>query len=290
MKLILATRKSILAQSQTDYVMELLKDKHKVDCEKLLMSTEGDRRLDVTLDKIGGKGLFVKDIEYALLDKKAHAAVHSMKDVPFALENDFTLVSMPNREDARDVFVSLNGIHFDELRHGAVIGTSSIRRAEQLKMIRPDLVIEPIRGNVQTRLKKIEQNNLDGIILAAAGLKRLDMEHIITDYFDVNKMVPAVGQGVLGIECLKQCEYIEYFKAIDNIDARHEAEAERSFMKSLNGDCHSLIGAYAKLQGNDIYMIGTYNVNGKIVKKDILGSRHDRTMLGENLAKKILSV
>lgn len=290
MKLILATRKSILAQSQTDYVMGLLKDKHNIECEKLLMSTEGDRRLDVTLDKIGGKGLFVKDIEYALLDKRAHAAVHSMKDVPFKLEDEFTLVSMPNREDVRDAFVSSNGIHFDELKKGAVIGTSSIRRAEQLKAIRSDLIIVPIRGNVQTRLRKMKENNLDGIILAAAGLKRLGMDHIITDYFDINLMVPAVGQGVLGIECLKECEYIDYFKAIDNINARHEAEAERSFMRALNGDCHSLIGAYAKLSGDDIYMIGTYSVNGKIVKKDISGSRYDRIELGESLAKKILSV
>ncbi|MDY3206247.1 hydroxymethylbilane synthase, partial [Clostridium baratii] len=181
MKFVIATRKSKLAQVQAERVMELLKTR-EVDSEKLLVVTEGDRRLDVTLDKIGGKGLFVKEIEQKMLDGKADIAVHSMKDVPHELPEGFELVSVPEREDVRDVFISRDGTHFNDLKEGATIGTSSLRRVCMLKELRPDLNIVPIRGNVQTRLKKMEEENMDGIILAAAGLKRLNMEHIITDY------------------------------------------------------------------------------------------------------------
>lgn len=290
MSIIIATRKSRLAQVQTEMVMKLLKDKLNLDSEKLLIVTEGDRRLDVTLDKIGGKGLFVKDIERALLEDRAHCAVHSMKDVPYQLEDSFSLISMPDRDDIRDVFVSLNGVHFGELRKGAKIGTSSIRREAQIKLLRPDLEIVPIRGNVQTRLKKMEEQGLDGIILAAAGLKRMNMENIVTDYFDPTKIIPAIGQGAIGIEVAKTCKYNEYFKALDNKEVRVTVDAERSFMKALNGDCHSLIGCYTKVEGSDLYMIGTFMVNNKIVKKDIIGHKEDNILLGEKLAKKILSV
>ena len=289
MELIIATRKSKLAQVQTEKVMELLKEKENVDSKKLLVMTEGDRRLDVSLNKIGGKGLFVKEIELALLNKEAHGAVHSMKDVPFELPSEFELVAMPEREDIRDAFVSLNGSTLSNLRKGARIGTSSIRRAEQLKLFRDDLEIVPIRGNVQTRLKKMEEQELDGIILASAGLKRLGMEEIITDYFDPNIFIPAIGQGALGIECLKNSKNKEYFKALDNKMVRLEVEAERSFMKALNGDCHSLIGAYSIIEGSKIYMIGTYMVNGKIIKKDIDGSIEENIELGKRLAEKVLS-
>ena len=151
MNLILATRKSKLAQKQTETIIAMLKEKQKIDAKKLLVVTEGDKRLDVTLDKIGGKGLFVKEIEFALLEGKAQGAVHSMKDVPYELAEDFELVAMPEREDVRDVFVSRDGISLKNLRKGAIIGTSSIRRAAQLRKIRSDLNIVPIRGNVGTR-------------------------------------------------------------------------------------------------------------------------------------------
>lgn len=291
MSIIIATRKSKLAQVQTERVMELLKEKDdKIQSEKLLVVTEGDRRLDVTLDKIGGKGLFVKDIEIALLEGRAHGAVHSMKDVPFQLDERFELIAMPEREDVRDAFISLNGVKFNDLRKGARVGTSSIRRAAQLKLLRDDIEVVPIRGNVQTRIKKIEEENLDGIILAAAGLKRLDMECIITDYFNPKDFLPAVGQGALGIECVKDGEYNSYFKALDSKEVRYTVEAERSFMKALNGGCHTLIGAYSEIQGNEIYMIGTFMVGDKIVKKDIIGHKEENIWLGEELAKKILSV
>lgn len=288
MELILATRKSMLAQTQTETVMKLLKDKVNMDSKKLLVVTEGDKRLDVTLDKIGGKGLFTKDIEIALLEGRAHAAVHSMKDVPYEMGGEFELVAMPEREDVRDVLVCRDGLTLNELGKGAIIGTSSIRRAAQLKALREDLNIVPIRGNVGTRLEKMKKEGMDGIILAAAGLKRLGMEDIISDYLNPEIFVPAVSQGALGIECIKTSKYNNYFKELDNKDVRITVEAERSFMKELNGGCHSLIGAYARLQGNDIYIIGTYEVNGIIVKKDILGNKNEYVELGKKLARKIL--
>lgn len=288
MELILATRKSALAQTQTETVMRLLKDKENIDSKKLLVVTEGDKRLDVSLNKIGGKGLFTKDIEMALLENRAHAAVHSMKDVPYEMGEDFELIAMPEREDVRDVLVCRNGLKLEELPDGAIIGTSSIRRAAQIKSIRNDLNIVPIRGNVGTRLEKMKNEGMDGIILAAAGLKRLGMEDIITEYLNPEIFVPAVSQGALGIECLKNGEYNKYFKELDNKDVRVTVEAERSFMRELNGGCHSLIGAYATLNGNDIYIIGTYEVNGIIVKKDILGKKEEHIELGKKLAQKIL--
>ncbi|WP_195515769.1 hydroxymethylbilane synthase [Paraclostridium bifermentans] len=288
MELVLATRKSLLAQTQTETVMKLLKDKVNMDSKKLLVVTEGDKRLDVTLDKIGGKGLFTKDIEIALLDGRAHAAVHSMKDVPYEMGEEFELIAMPEREDVRDVLVCQNGETLGELRKGAIIGTSSIRRAAQLKALREDINIVPIRGNVGTRLEKMKNEGMDGIILAAAGLKRLGMEDIISDYLNPDIFVPAVSQGALGIECLKDGAYNNYFKSLDNIDVRIAVEAERSFMRELNGGCHSLIGAYARLQESDIYIVGTYEVNGIIVKKDILGNKEEYVELGKKLAQKIL--
>lgn len=289
MDIIIATRKSKLAQVQADKVMSLIKNNLNLDSKKLLVVTEGDKRLDVTLDKIGGKGLFVKEIEYALLNKEAHAAVHSMKDVPFQMPEGFELVAIPEREDIRDVFVSRNNTSFYDLKEGAIIGTSSIRRAAMLKEIRKDIKIVPIRGNVQTRLEKMEKENMDGIILAAAGLKRLGLEEIITDYFDPKIFLPAIGQGALGIEVLANSEYSNILKKLDNKEVRLTVEAERSFMRELNGGCHSVIGVYSEIKNNDLYMIGTFDIgNGNIVKKDIIGNKEDNIKLGVELAKKIL--
>ena len=288
-ELIIATRKSKLAQVQTERVMELIKEKENINLKKLLVVTEGDRRLDVTLDKIGGKGVFTKDIEYALLDKRADAAVHSMKDVPFSLGDEFEITAIPEREDVRDAFISKDVIPFKELRKGAKIGTSSIRRKALLKELRSDLEIVSIRGNVQTRLEKMNSENLDGIILASAGLKRLGLENLITDYFNPEVFLPAIGQGALGVECLKEGVNREYFKNIDNKEARIEVEAERSFMKALNGDCHSLIGSFTKIEGKDLYLLGVYQINGKIVKKDIYGNKEDNIQLGKELARKIIN-
>lgn len=288
-KLIIATRKSKLAQVQTEIVMNRIKNQLYIDSEKLLIVTEGDRKLDISLNKIGGKGLFVKDIEIALLEGRADAAVHSMKDVPYELSSEFEITAIPEREDIRDVLISKNNIEFKKLRYGARIGTSSIRRGAQLKLLRDDLEIVPIRGNVQTRLAKMESENLDGIILAAAGLHRLNLDHIITEYFDPKEFLPAVSQGAIGIECVKESKASEYFKKLDNAEARLTVEAERSFMRELKGDCHSLIGVYSEVNGDELYMIGIYDLNGRIVRKDIQGKKSNHIEVGKKLAEKILN-
>ncbi|WP_315116163.1 hydroxymethylbilane synthase [uncultured Clostridium sp.] len=287
MKLILATRKSILAQTQTDLIIDMIKEKNNVECEKLLIETLGDKILDKTLDKIGGKGLFIKEIEMALLEDKAHIAVHSMKDMPYEILEEFQIAAIPKREDVRDVFISADGTPFMDLPEGAKVGTSSRRRASQLKLLRPDVEIVPIRGNVQTRIRKIKELNLHGTVLASAGLNRLGMEDVITNYFEVTEMVPAIGQGALGVETKVGSEAYEYVKHIDHEESRICVEAERSFMKELKGDCHSTIGANAIIKGDMLYMVGIFEVNGKIVKKDIEGKKEDFINLGKNLAKKI---
>lgn len=288
MEIVIATRKSKLAQAQADYVGNLMKKNNNIDYKKLLVVTEGDKRLDVTLSKIGGKGLFTKEVEVALLEEKAQCAVHSMKDVPYMLQDDFEIIAMPEREDCRDVFVSNTGAHFQELKSGARVGTSSVRRATLLKQLRPDLEIVSIRGNIQTRFEKMKENNLDGMLLASAGLKRLNMEDKITDYFNPKEFLPAIGQGALGVEILKTNKNKELFKLLNHEATSICVKAERSFMKALNGDCHSLIGAYTELNGSTLYLLGTYEINGKIVKKDISGNKNNAIELGFKLGEKIL--
>ncbi|KGK86947.1 MULTISPECIES: hydroxymethylbilane synthase [unclassified Clostridium] len=288
MNIIVATRKSALAQTQTNLVINEIEQKHNVKCEKLLIETTGDKILDRTLDKIGGKGLFIKEIEMALLEDRAHIAVHSMKDMPYELPLDFIIGAIPEREDVRDVLVSRDNMRFKDLPKGAKIGTSSRRRASELKLLRPDLEIVPIRGNVQTRIDKIEKLGLHGTILAAAGLKRLQMEHVIAEYFNPQDLVPAVGQGALGIEIKSGSPYIKYIENLDDKHTRICVEAERSFMRALKGDCHSTIGAYAQISGSDMNIVGIFEVNGEVVKKDITGNVEDYINLGNKLAEKIM--
>jgi len=289
-KLIIATRRSRLAQAQTCIVMNKIEKICDVKSEKLLIVTEGDRKLNVSLNKIGGKGLFVKDIERALLEGRAHGAVHSMKDMPHKLLDDFEIVAISERDDIRDAFISKDGSKFKELKSGAKIGTSSLRRALELKEVRNDIEIVPIRGSVETRISKMKSENLDGIVLAVSGLKRLKIEDVITEYFDSKVILPAIAQGALGIECLKNSEAREIFKKIEDSEARLTVEAERSFMRKLDGDCHSAIGVYSEVKGNDLYMIGTFEIGGKLIRKDILGNKCDNIILGEKLADKILKV
>lgn len=288
MNFIIATRRSKLAQVQTEIIIDLLNKKHNIKCEKLLIETLGDKILEVSLDKIGGKGLFVKDIEMAMLEQRADAAVHSMKDVPYEMPKGFEIIAITQRQDVRDAFISLDNIKFKDLKKGSKIGTSSRRRATQLKLLRPDLQVVPIRGNVQTRIDKIRKENLDGIILAVAGLKRINLEHLITDYFDTKEMVPAVGQGALGVEV--RCEHSEknLFKDLDHYNSRICVAAERAFMRALDGDCHSIIGAYASIKQDKMHIIGMFEVNNKIVKKEITGTKDQYEKLGIELADRII--
>jgi len=288
LKIKIGSRRSELAQVQANTIIAIIKEKYNLDCEKVLIDTKGDKIINVTLDKIGGKGLFVKEIEYAMLDQKADMAVHSMKDVPYDIPEEFEIVAIPVREDVRDAFVAFNNISFYDLPKGARIGTSSIRRGTQIKILRPDVEIVPIRGNVQTRIAKIEKENLDGIILAAAGLKRLGMQNIITNYFEPMEIVPAISQGALGIEMVKNHPQSSIIKELDCYDARICVDAERSFMATLHGDCHDCIGAYAYLDKDVMHMIGVYRVSGNIVKKQLSGDKNDYIKLGAALANKVL--
>ncbi|MFL0194683.1 hydroxymethylbilane synthase [Clostridium sp. WILCCON 0269] len=284
----IATRKSRLALVQTEYIINLLTENFGIECEKVLIKTEGDRKLNVSLDKIGGKGLFVKDIEKALMEKHAEAAVHSMKDMPNELLDLFEIIAMPVREDVRDVFISREGMKFSELPKDAVIGTSSKRRAVQIKSLRDDIKIVPVRGNIETRIRKMDEQKLDGIVLAAAGVKRLNMTEVITEYFDPFKFVPAVAQGAIGVEALKSSEYASVLKKIDNEGVRIGVEAERSFLKKLGGDCHTPVGAYSIIEGETLNITGIFQIGTELIKKDICGSKWDYISLGERLGEKII--
>ena len=284
----IATRKSALAQLQTDLIIAELERRFGVICEKVLISTKGDQILDVTLDKIGGKGVFVKEIETALLHGDADAAVHSMKDVPADLPEGCELAAMLLRDDVRDVFISRDGIGFFDMPSGAKIGTSSRRREQQLRQLRPDIQVVPIRGNVQTRLNKLQSESLNGTILAAAGLNRLNLSAVVTDYFTPQQMIPAVGQGALGVEILSNSPHADLFRQLDHAETRRCVEAERQFMRTLNADCHAAVGAHAWLDGGLLRMIGMFEVNGDIVRREIACSSHESTRLGQRLAESIL--
>lgn len=289
LKIIVGTRRSLLAQAQADYVIERIKKDLNFKAEKLLIETLGDKRLDVTIDKIGGKGVFIKEIEYSLLEGTSHCAVHSMKDMPFELAEPFSLSAIPVREDVTDSFIGRDGISFSDLPKNAVIGTSSIRRRVMINEMRPDIKVVPVRGNIQTRISKIESENLSGIILATAGLKRMGLENLITEKFNPETFVPAVGQGALGVETLKGSEYDEYIKELDDPIERMRIDAERSFMRRLNGGCHVPIGTYSIVENDDIYIIGMFELDGKLIRKDIRGKLEDGIKVGEKLAEKILS-
>ncbi len=285
----IATRKSALAQLQADLIIAELERRYGVVCEKVLISTKGDQILDVTLDKIGGKGLFVKEIEAALLAGEADAAVHSLKDVPADLPDECELAAMLLRDDVRDAFVSRDGIGLFELPSGAKIGTSSRRREQQLRRLRPDIQVVPIRGNVQTRLNKLQSEPLDGTILAVAGLKRLRMETVVTEYFTPQQMIPAVGQGALGVEILSNSPYAALFRQLDDATTRLCVGAEREFMRVLNADCHAAVGAYARRDGDLLHLIGMFEVNGHIVIRETIGDLRDSLRLGQQLAECVLS-
>lgn len=286
----IATRGSNLAQMQADIVRDMLKEKVNLDCEKLLMDTIGDKTQDCPIHEIKGVGVFVEDVKEALLDGRADLAVHSLKDVPIEISDEFELIAVPERGDPSDVFVSADKTSFYDLKEGATVGTSSLRRRAQIRELRPDIRVVSVRGDIQTRVDKIRTENLDGILIAAAGLKRLGLEDLITDYFNPLEFIPAVGQGALVVETLKNNKHKEIFKKIDNIKARQVVEAERSFIRALKVDHHASVGAYAFIDGDYIRMIGMNEVDGKITRKEIRGKREDYIRLGEDLAKKILEM
>ena len=289
----IATRKSALALWQAEFVKAELERFHAdVRVELVPMSTQGDIILDTPLAKIGGKGLFVKELEQAMLDGRADIAVHSMKDVPVEFPEGLELHTICEREDPRDAFVSNNFANLNALPQGAIVGTSSLRRQCQIKALRPDLDIRDLRGNVNTRLGKLDDGQYDAIILAAAGLIRLEMESRIADYIDPEVSLPANGQGAVGIECRIDDEVTKALLApLEHTQTRIRVNAERAMNRHLEGGCQVPIGAYALVDGEQVHLRGLVGaVDGsEILRDEVTGHVNDAEKLGIELAKKLLA-
>ncbi len=248
MKYKVGTRGSVLALAQTDLVIDRLKNAYPDDSfEAVVIKTTGDKRLDVSLDAIGGKGVFVDAIEAALQRGEIDMAVHSMKDMPDQPAQGLIFATAWEREDPRDVLITREGLKFDQLPLHAKIGTGSKRRMYELRSLRPDLTIVPIRGNIDTRIRKMQEEKLDGIVLAAAGLKRIHRESEITQFFPVEEVIPAPAQGVLAIELRERdAALLQKLDALSDAAAARLVDAERTFLKEIGGDCHLPAGAYAR--------------------------------------------
>ena len=288
----IATRKSPLAMWQAEHVAHRLRQAHHdLQVELLGMSTQGDKILDTPLAKIGGKGLFVKELEQGMLDGRADIAVHSMKDVPVELPEGLHLAVILEREDPRDAFVSNRYASLDELPEGALVGTSSLRRQCQLSEARPDLQIRPLRGNVNTRLRKLDDGEFDAEILAAAGLKRLGFQERIRNCLEPDQSLPAIGQGAIGIECRVDDERVNAL-----IACLHDPEtdvcvrAERAMNNRLMGGCQVPIAGYAVLNHDKIYLRGLVGEpdGSRIMRAEVSGPAAQAEQLGIALAEDLL--
>lgn len=288
----IGTRGSQLALWQAHWVRDQLIRQHPgLDVEIHTIKTTGDKILDVPLAKVGGKGLFVKEIEEALLDNKVDLAVHSMKDVPTELPNDLGIVAVSRREDPRDAVLGRNSIPILELPEGARIGTSSLRRQAQLFAARSDFAIEPLRGNINTRLRKLKEGIYDAIILAMAGVTRLGWEKEVTEVLEPDVMLPAIGQGALGIEArLGDTATRERISFINDEVTDSCIAAERAFLHRLEGGCQVPIAAYAVREGDEIVLTGLVgSVDGKkVIRESDRGSAREAPALGSALASRIL--
>ncbi len=284
----IATRRSKLALWQAEHVAALLRTAHpQTPVELVPMSTQGDRVQDRALAEVGGKGLFVKELEVAMQEGRADIAVHSMKDVPSELPPGFCIAAALPRANPHDAFISLRYRRFTDLPQGAHVGTSSPRRQSQLRHARPDLALELLRGNVDTRLRRLEEGTLDAILLACAGLERLGLGERITEVLELDLSVPAVGQGVIGIECREDdARSREHLAALHHADSFVRLTAERAFAQTLGGSCHSPIAAHASLDGGTLTLRGFVGApDGTEVYRDrISGSTADAAGLGRALA------
>ena len=289
----IATRKSQLALWQAEYVKQQLLVAHPtLSVELVPMSTQGDRILDAPLAKVGGKGLFIKELEIAMQEGRADIAVHSMKDVPVEFPPNFSIHAICEREDPRDAFVSHKYSTLNELPEGAVVGTSSLRRQCQVKAIRPDLLIKDLRGNINTRLAKLDDGQYDAIILASAGLLRLDMAARIRSYIEPEASLPAVGQGAVGIECRDDDhELITLLQALNHSETAIRVSAERAMNAKLQGGCQVPIGSYATLDGGSVYLRGLVgNPDGQgIITAELTGATEDAAAIGEKVAEALLA-
>lgn len=288
----IATRQSPLALWQAEYIRARLQELHPdLTVELVKFVTQGDKILDTPLAKIGGKGLFVKELEAALLDGRADLAVHSMKDVPMALPEGLTLAVICEREDPLDAFVSNQFEKFADLPQGAKVGTSSLRRKSQILKQRPDLQIIDLRGNVGTRLAKLDDGQYDAIILASAGLKRLGLSERIRHCLTPDISLPAVGQGALGLECrAADSEVLSLIQPLLHQETDVCVRAERAFNAYLEGGCQVPIAGYATLQNGQIHIEGRVgSVDGQtLLRAELTDEASNAQQLGENLARNLL--
>jgi len=288
--IVIATRESRLAMWQAEHVQAILQSRGYT-VALLGMTTQGDQILDRSLSKVGGKGLFVKELEVALSEGRADIAVHSLKDVPMDMPDGFELACVMEREDPRDAWVSSLYPKLMDLPQGAVVGTSSLRRTVLLRALRPDLKIEPLRGNLDTRLRKLDEGQYAGIILAAAGLKRLNLMDRIRDIFDTDQMLPAAGQGALGIEiCTGRTDLIEALKPLAHSTSWLAVAAERAVSRAMGGSCSMPLAAHATLSGQTLSLRAAWgNPEGEaaLVTAQIEGqvnSLQDAEALGDRVA------
>ncbi|KGP73870.1 hydroxymethylbilane synthase [Pontibacillus yanchengensis] len=288
--IVVGTRKSKLALTQTDWVIDQLQKlelPYEFEVKKIV--TKGDKILDVTLSKVGGKGLFIKEIEDALYSGEIDIAVHSMKDMPAETPEGLTIGCIPIREDHRDAYIANDNVPFHELPEGAVVGTSSLRRAAQVLAARPDIHIKSIRGNIDTRLRKLKEEDFDAIVLATAGLKRMGWtDDYITEYLEPDVCVPAVGQGALAIECREEDkEILDLLQHLNHEYTYKTVIAERTFLDLLDGGCQVPIGGYAYLDGEDVVltaMVGSPD-GETILKEQVRGT--DSVEVGRDAADRI---
>jgi hydroxymethylbilane synthase len=289
----IATRKSQLALWQAEHVAALLRRAHAgLAVELVPMITQGDRIQDRSLAAIGGKGLFIRELEVALEERRADIAVHSMKDLPADLPEGLTIAAVLERADPRDALLSATAARLDDLPRGARVGTSSLRRQAQLMAARPDLRIEPLRGNVDTRLRRLDAGEMDAIVLACAGLIRLGLESRITARLDPMISLPAVAQGVIGIECRgADSRTLELVSVLNHLDTRIAMDAERAFAHRLGGSCQSPIAAHARIGGRRLILDGLVaEPDGSRLLRDTLpGSVDDPAALGHRLAERLLA-
>jgi hydroxymethylbilane synthase len=285
--LVIGSRGSQLALWQANYIRERL-EARGAECRIQIIKTTGDKILDAPLHKVGGKGLFTKEIEEALLDRRIDLAVHSMKDLPTVLPRGLTIAAIPRRADPYDAIV---GGKLRHLKLGATVGTSSLRRTAQLRLIRPDLNIQSIRGNVDTRINKVERGDYDAIVLAAAGLRRLGWGDIISEVFRPDIMCPAVGQGALAIETLEEGPGYDASAPLDDPWTRLPVTAERTMLSELGGGCQVPIGAFATLEDTELFLTGAvFAPDGSgMVRYTATGECTRPAELGRNVAQVLLS-
>ena len=289
----IATRKSPLAVWQAEHVASELRRLHPgLQVELVTMTTQGDRILDAPLARIGGKGLFVKELEVAMLEDRADIAVHSVKDVPMELPENLVLPVILEREDPLDAFVSNDFGDLDELPEGARVGSSSLRRQCQLRARRPDLLVTDLRGNVNTRLAKLDAGEYQAILLAAAGLKRLGFDHRIRTRLAPELSLPAVGQGAIAIECREgDTEVMALIAGLDHADTSTRVRSERAFNRRLEGGCQVPLAAHALLEGDHLHLRGLVGaVDGsRILQAEVRGPRGQGAELGVSLAEDLLA-